>query len=93
MATKHLSSKGQTEVVQPLPQRAQPVPGTAQNAPSDIANTAQNAPSDVTDTESQLSAMHDMEPVPDPVQVQRDMEHVPVRRSEQVRRPVVRLNL
>ena len=32
VATKHLASEGQTEVVQPLPQCAEPVPGTAENA-------------------------------------------------------------
>ena len=92
--TKHLAPKDQSEVAQPPPQSvpvtsgdsevAQPPP---QSEPVPGAAHVQNTVSDVTNTESRVS------PTPVPVADKADMEHVPVRRSERVRRPVVRLDL
>ena len=76
MATKQLAPKGQSEVAQPPPQ-SEPVPGAAH---------IQNTVSDVTNTESQMG------PTPVTVEDKADMEHDLVRRSERVRRPMVRLD-
>ena len=64
-------------MAQPPPQ-SEPVPGAAH---------VQKTVSDVTNTESRVS------PTPVPVEDKADMEHVPVRSSERVHRPVVRLDL
>ena len=94
VATKYLAPKGQSEVAQPPPQSepvrsgqsevAQPPP---QSEPVPGATHVQNTDSDVTNTESRVRL------TPVPVEYKADMEHVPVRRSERVRRPVVRLDL
>ena len=89
VATKHLAPKGHTEVVQPPP------------PPEQTTEAAENA-----NTETEMSPMPDADPptAPEPAAVpaqnaepasvpERNVEPAPLRRSQRVRHPVVRLNL
>ena len=85
VATKHLAPKGHMEVVETLP------------APEHIPEEAENLPLDTQvsvtpDAEPSSAPKPEPEPQPELTPVQ-NTEPAPVRRSQQVRRPVVRLDL
>jgi len=85
VATKHLASKGLSEVVETLP-ATERVPAEAENLPLDT-------PVSVTPDAEPLSAP-EHEPKPQPENTpKRNVESAPVRRSQRVRRPVIRLDL
>ena len=99
VATKHLAAKGQLEVVEthPAPER---IPKETENLPLDthVSVTPDAEPSSVPEPEPrpELTPLQNAELTPvqnaEPAPVQ-DAEPSPVRRSQRVRRPVLRLEL
>ena len=79
VATRHLAPKGQVVETLPAPER---IPEEAENLPFDtcVGITPDSEPS------SAPEPQHELTPV-------RNVEPAPVRRSQRVRRPVVRLDL
>ena len=89
VATKHLAPKGQLEVVETLT-APDCIPKETENLPLDthVSVTPDAEPSSVPEPEPELTPVQNVEPAP----VQ-DAEPAPVRRSQRVRRPVLRLDL
>ena len=101
VATKHLAPKVQVEVVETLP-AAERIPKETENLPLDthVSVTPDAEPSSVPEPEPEprpeLTPVQDAEPAPvqnaEPAPLQQ-AEPAPVRRSQRLRRPVLRLDV